>query len=149
MAILCLDATCSGPELQDWLAGDWALLFSHPEDFQYQGLEYDRWLDILRDEFRARGVRPLALERSATPDAGWVNQLQLDARRISICLAAPASQALREELLALPPRFALILDGSLQRRGVLKYSAGRTTVSPLDLLASIDALRRTPVRRAA
>jgi hypothetical protein len=38
----------------------------------------------------------------------------------------------------------------LQRRGVLKYSAGRNSVSPLDLLASIDLLRRrSPARIAA
>ena len=31
------------------------------------------------------------------------------------------------------------------RRGVLKYSAGRSSVSPLDLLASIDAFRRSAI----
>jgi len=31
-------------------------------------------------------------------------------------------------------------------RGVLKYNAGRASVSPLDLLASIDALRRRSTR---
>jgi hypothetical protein len=36
----------------------------------------------------------------------------------------------------------LIIDGALKRRGVLRYSAGRSDVSVFDLLASIDALRR-------
>ena len=57
-----------------------------------------------------------------------------------------AARNLRDEILNLPPRFVLIIDESLNRRGVLKYSAGRSTVSPLDLLASIDAFRRRPLR---
>jgi len=53
-----------------------------------------------------------------------------------------AARNLRADILGLPPRFVLIVDESLTRRGMLKYSAGRSSVSPLDLLASIDAFRR-------
>jgi hypothetical protein len=60
-----------------------------------------------------------------------------------------AARNLRDEILRLPPRFVLIIDESLHRRGVLKYSAGRSTVSPLDLLASIDAFRRRSARARA
>jgi hypothetical protein len=41
------------------------------------------------------------------------------------------------------------VDAQLRRRGVLKYSAGRSSISPLDLLASIDALRRRNGARIA
>jgi hypothetical protein len=158
MATLCVgDVDCSTPLLRDWLAGDWALLFSHPADFQDQGLEHDRWLEILRDEFRARAVKPIACRRPAgVPDGSWVGELICDYSLLR--LEAPAAQdgvidiaarQLRAEILDSPPRFVLIVDESLNSRGVLKYSAGRSTVSPLDLLASIDAFRRRPGRAAA
>ena len=157
MAILCLgEVDVSAPLLRDWLGGDWALLFSHPADFQDQGLERDRWLEILRDEFRARGVRPVACSQSAGPaaDAGaddsWAGELICDYRLLRLQSAAAddgvidlPARNLRADILALPPRFVLIIDEALARRGVLKYSAGRSSVSPLDLLASIDAFRRS------
>ncbi len=141
----------SGPMLRDWLQGDWAILFSHPIDFQYQGLETDRWLSILREEFCAREVRPLACTRTLTElDAGWASELVEDRSLVRLGGADAAARKLREDITTLPPRFVVIIDETLQRRGVLKYSAGRSNISPLDLLASIDLLRRrTPARVAA
>lgn len=155
MATLCVgEVDCSAPLLRDWLGGDWALLFSHPADFQDKGLENDRWLAIMRDAFRTHRVSPLACRRPAgLPDGSWVGELINDYRLLRL-EAAPspdavvdmAARSLREEILGLEPRFVLIVDEALNRRGVVKYSAGHSTVSPLDLLASIDAFRRRPAR---
>jgi hypothetical protein len=64
MATLCLGSIDrSAPSLRDWIGEDWGLLFSHPLDFQDQGTEYDRWLGILRQEFRASHAAQTGLAR--------------------------------------------------------------------------------------
>jgi hypothetical protein len=143
----------TAPVLRDWLAGDWALLFSHPNDFYDGGLEADRWLDILRDEFRQRGVRPLACARAPAPDASWVSRLLGDERLVLLGRARDVIdlrlRSLRDDLQQLSTRFVLIIDEALRRRGVLTYGGAGLSVSPLDLLSSIDVLRRREPRLAA
>jgi len=152
MATLCLgEIDCSAPCLREWLCGDWGLLFSHPKDFEDDSLERDRWLEILQDDFRTQGVRPIACRRSAGDlDRSWVGELIDDHRLVRLTGVDPVLDAaielpprrLRDDILSLPKRFVLIVDESLRRRGVLKYSPGRSNVSPLDLLASVNAMRR-------
>src|SRR5579864_4773250 len=138
MATLCAGSIdCSAPLLHDWLNGEWGLMFSHPADFQDNGLEQDRWLAILRDEFRARSVRPLACRRPAgDADGSWVSELIGDHRLIQLRAADAtgtdvvdlAARNLRDEIASQTSRFVLIIDPSLQTRGVLKYSAGRNSI---------------------
>jgi len=142
MATLLINGD-TGALLHDWLQSDWTILFSHPVDFQYQGLEHDRWLLILREEFGARAVRPLACKQAVTGlERDWVGDLTGDRSLVRLDPVDQRSRSLREDILSMPARFVLIVDQELRRRGVLKYSAGRSNISPLDLLATVDALRR-------
>jgi alkyl hydroperoxide reductase subunit AhpC len=161
MTTLCLDLAfenSSGRDLHEWLGGAWALLFSNPEDFQPQGREKGRWLNGLRQEFRARALHAVAVKRDGPPQLSWIDELHFDRQPVRLrepsFVAADevsfAARALRGELLTLQSRFVLFIDGALKRRGVLKYSAGRHSASALDLLASVDTLRsRWPIGRAA
>ncbi|HEX4025458.1 MAG TPA: hypothetical protein VHX52_12285 [Steroidobacteraceae bacterium] len=176
MATLCLaddsrnddprvpELTWAASGLREWLDGDWGLLFSHPEDFQDRGFECDRWLAVMRAEFQARGVRPLACAvNQRVRDGSWASALTDDWRLIKLHAAKPrttvagarrppaaaaddvvdlAARVLRADICELRARFVMIVDPALRRRGVLRYGAGGTRVSPLDLLASIGAMRR-------
>lgn len=160
MATLFLDLELegrAGHELHEWLNGDWALLFSHPGDFDRPAAGRGRWLQDMRYEFNARRAQAIAVKRDGGECAtSWIDELQIDreilrlreppftaADRISF-----AARVLRGELLALQSRYVVIVDGALKHRGMLRYSPGRGGVSVFDLLASIDALRR-PVEKAA
>jgi alkyl hydroperoxide reductase subunit AhpC len=138
-------------ELHDALNGDWALLFSHPQDFEPAPSHMQRWLEQLQYELNARRVRAIEVRRErGASAASWIDQLQRNPELVRLreppfAAADPisfAARALRGELLTQQCGSVLIIDGALKRRGVLRYSAGRSDVSVFDLLASIDALRR-------
>jgi glutaredoxin/glutathione-dependent peroxiredoxin len=162
MTALCLDLVLEdhcGRDLHEWLGGDWALLFSNPEDFEPQGREKERWLVNLREQLGMRGARALAVKRDdGSTHSSWSSKSGLNPRPVQLrepSFAAAdgvsfAARALRGELLTLQSRFVLLIDGSLKRRAALKYSAGRCAASVLDLLSAVDALRRRrPLVKAA
>jgi hypothetical protein len=152
-AVRWIDSVRPVPALRDWLAGQWGLIFSHPEDFQEAGLEQDRWLVVLTQEFRAAGVRPVACQGGAArADASWVSELTGDYWFVQLegSVADLAARQLRSEIGAQHSRFVLVVDEHLRRRGLLPYRPGRSHLSPLDLAASVAALRqRCSERRAA
>jgi alkyl hydroperoxide reductase subunit AhpC len=142
------------PTLRDWLAGQWGLIFSHPEDFQESGLELeqDRWLVVLAHEFRAAGVRPLSCQpRSGRADASWVSKLTGDQWFVQLedAVADLAARQLRAEIRAIDSRFVLVIDDRLRRRGLLPYRPGGRRLSPLDLVASVLAMRQRTTERCA
>jgi alkyl hydroperoxide reductase subunit AhpC len=152
VATLCLDRLSeydSRLELQRWLAGDWALLFSNPEDFELPGYRRSRRLAHLRQDFQMRGLRALAVRIGGAPTPGWVDELHSDSQIVRLSEPAveaaddgsTAARLLREDLLTTATSFVLFIDGTLRRQDVLRYSAGRDSVSLSDLLVTVDALR--------
>jgi alkyl hydroperoxide reductase subunit AhpC len=155
MATLYLDhINRSLPTLREWLDGNWGLLLSHPSDFDDHSLERDRWLEILRKEFRASGVKPIACRcADGEPDRGWASSLTEDEQRVRLThneVIDIAARRLRDQVIEIPtPRFAVVVDPTLLCHIILMYqrSICRIAVSPLDLLGSVSNLRRQSARQ--
>jgi alkyl hydroperoxide reductase subunit AhpC len=131
--------------LADWLAADWALVFSHPRDFAHEGFESDRWLRIVRDAFRERGLRAVGLAAAHHEvDPGWIGEVSADDTVLALPAAWQSVQAgmLREQLESLDGHFVLVVDAQFHVHGVLRYvHSYMNTLSPLDLLEAVDDLR--------
>jgi hypothetical protein len=142
-----------GLSLRAWLAGRWAILFSHPEDFAQEHLEVDRWISVLSQGFSARGVAALALDRpTRAPEDGWLGPLAALSRdcaaTLSLDLPQPAAAAdfaagaLRADIAHSGPRFAMIIDAEMRCRRTLRYRLPGELPSPLELIGWAVALRK-------
>jgi len=155
-----------GLSLRAWLAGRWAIVFSHPEDFAQEQLEMDRWIGILSRSFSAWGIAAVALlQAGCDAERGWLGRLAgpgLDpAATLSLeprnCAAPPtvadfALGGLRADIARNGPRFALIIDSDLRCHRTLRYRLPGELPSPLELVGWAVALRkrdRTLERRGA
>jgi alkyl hydroperoxide reductase subunit AhpC len=150
MSVLGLDLESeqqAGFDLHEILRGKWALLFSHPEDFEIPDASAKRDRQC---ELAAEGVQAIAVKREAGPTAAtWIDDICPEGTLVRLpeppfTASDPISFAarwLRGELLTLPSRFVLIIDGALKRRGVVRYSANGAEVTIPDLLARIAGLR--------
>jgi alkyl hydroperoxide reductase subunit AhpC len=135
--------------LRAWLAGDWGLLFSHPDDFAYYDIEADRWLSLLQEAFTAASLRPLGLARH--PDAtlhGWIAEVNGGARSVALTdrgywphIADFRTHALRESVHRSRSRFVMILDADLRLRRTMFYAAGSQLPSLFDLIALAQKAR--------
>jgi hypothetical protein len=125
--------------LRRWLRGEWALLFSHPDDFASYGFEADRWLVHVREAFEATGIRPLALAASQPSLASdWIT-------------AAGGTTAGPFDELALDHgrRFVITLDDTLRARRTFYYTLQDRLPSPMDLALAAERLRSQCVQRSA
>jgi hypothetical protein len=142
--------TLTSPSLRTWLEGDWAIIFSHPDDFVRYDLEMDRWLVVTQRAFAARGIRPIALDSPALdPATSWVTQVIGDSR--AVLLEDPTQQhfgpvdlqtpVLREALERVGRRFVMIIDGELRQQKTFSYDTLSGLPSPLEFLGWAEALR--------
>jgi hypothetical protein len=138
-------------------AGDWCLLFSHPEDFDEQGFERDRWLLLVREAFAARRVLPAALDApGAGRQHGWLWAIDPRSRFVaeSVEEAASATRVVSLFRDASPPdrrqptspavRRVVFVDPAGRCRWVYGYAPGTRPVSVFDLLAMIERLESSP-----
>lgn len=134
--------------LHAWLQGNWALLFSHPDDFACNDFEADRWLVVLQQTFAAAGVQPLALAshmsapfNSWVTDAGGAAAVLFDNGRPSQDVVDLNACALHDAISRAVSRFVMIIDDSLRIRRTFVYTAQNPLPSPLDFAATAYKLR--------
>lgn len=139
--------------LREWLGRDWAILFSHPADFDQEQFERDRWIRVLERGFSEHAVRPLGLASHgyaahAATSLGWLEELgEGCAARLSAAMPLKdtphdfRASALRARILDSSARFAMIIDSELRGCRTLRYRAPTRLPSPLELLGWAVALR--------
>jgi hypothetical protein len=132
-----------------WLAGRWALVFSHPEDFASYGFEADRWLVYLRNTFDSLRLRAVAIGHD--DGSGWISAI--GGRFIPSYEANELLPQLQGSAFAksAPEHFVTILDGSAHARRTMLYRPGNESPSIIGLAETAVHLRErgtpTSVRR--
>ena len=145
----------TSPCLRAWLREDWAILFSHPDDFVSYDLEMDRWLVITQRAFAERHIRPIAVCSTANLDRSWITQISGDNRTVlledssqeqfgPLDLQAPV---LRDKIEQSGQRFVMIIDSALRIQKMFSYQSLSNLPSPLELLGWADALRARQTAR--
>jgi alkyl hydroperoxide reductase subunit AhpC len=158
MAMLLLDrATASNegsraPSLCAWLRGDWALLFSHPDDFAQYDVEADRWLVLLQQTFTDARTRAIAIASDAHSHQGWLSHINAGCTRVRLTAASPwshivdfRSRALRKAIACTETRFVMIIDASLRLRRTFAYSRHDRVPSVFDLIEMAVRVRERSV----
>ena len=122
--------------LRHWLAGRWALLFSHPEDFASYGFEADRWLIYLRDTFDSLRLRAVAI--GPDDEASWISEI--GGRFIPSYEAQLLLPELHGRAQGRGEHFVTILDESLRARRTLLYSPCGEIPSVIELVQTAASL---------
>jgi hypothetical protein len=141
-----LTSPSSPDQLRRWLAGRWALLFSHPDDFANYGFETDRWLVYLQSAFDSLRLRPIAI--GYDDGSGWVSQtggrfipnyeISELVPQLRSCTQPKAGQSAAEH-------FVTILDATARARRTMLYSPSGEIPSVIELAHTAAHLRERSV----
>lgn len=139
-------SAASSAQLRRWLAGRWALLFSHPDDFASGGFEADRWQVYVRSAFDILRVRAIAIGHDQ--GSGWIPQI--GGRFISGREADDLVPQLRNWTSlnvgkSAAEHFVTILDGSARARRTFLYESGGHVPSVIALVQTASHLRERAV----
>lgn len=138
------------PRLGEWLAGDWAMLFSDPDDFLAGDAACGRDSAGLAAEFRRLGVRPLQV--SSRRDARVPRWLAEAAGDDTVVVLGDSihgrggafidftARLLRDDLEDIEGRYVVVVDSQLFRRATFRYRSAATAPAPLDLLSAVGFL---------
>jgi hypothetical protein len=129
-------------ELRQWLAGRWALLFSHPDDFADYGFETDRWLVYLRNAFDSLRLRPLAIGHDDA--SGWVSQAGgrfIPGYEAAEFLPPLSSCTQPRKGQGMADHFVTILDGGARARRTILYSPAGEIPSLIELAHTATRVR--------
>lgn len=125
-------------EVRRWLGGNWALYFSHPDDFANYGFEADRWYVELSETLASAGMRVLGPFEELRPSCfGWITEVGGVLTRLSAFLRRAVDVVPGPDT-----HFVTVLDDELRPRRTFVYRALQSLPSPMDLATAAGVLRQ-------
>jgi len=142
------------------MRGDWAVLFSHAEDFAPCHLEGDRWTVIMARALSSKGIRLLTLASSPVVklEYSWVHTVTGDEDDLVLADDTSLASSSRDlpihrffsQMRALSgARFVMIIDDVLSPCRTFIYDLCVSLPSPLEFVGWAHALRGKQARRGS
>jgi alkyl hydroperoxide reductase subunit AhpC len=150
-------ATTRKARLREWLGGQWAVLFSHPEDFAPHPTTPEGFITLLADDFAACGAKPISLDdgRGEESTPSWLDfagadttnvVLNSDVESAHVVDLAERTLSMKLERLAShsASRFVIVLDEKARCRTTITYNptpvSRHRTIE--DVLTVVQVLQR-------
>lgn len=136
--------------LLDWLDDQWAVLFSHPEDFAPHPSTPAGFITLLAEDFAEYGVKPLVLA-DASNSASWLEYAGADASTVVLDdgqadaqVVDLAEHSLLSKLNRMDSPFVMVIDANGRCRSTITYRARRDNGprTIYDVLAVVQMLQR-------
>lgn len=144
-------ATDSRVSLREWLAGKWAVLFSHPEDFAPHPSTPSGFITMLADDFAACRVRPVTLGNNARTTPSWLDYAGADNTKIVVAVGDSdgrvvdlGEHTLARKIARLATPFVMVIDANARCRSTITYRTLHTGRARTirDVLTVVEVLRR-------